>query len=89
MIDKSLPIEQQAKQACELRNRFRTQARDLMFDQEKRKQLDVTDPNKTFEELVSDKMSRKNLTRQQAIEDIILTASKTRKSVNKKFGLED
>lgn len=89
LIDKSLPIEEQAKQACELRNEFRTQARNLMADQKKRKELDITDPNKTFEELVSDKMSRKNLTRQQAIEDIIITSTKTRKSVNQKLGLEE
>lgn len=89
LIDTSLPIEQQARQACELRNTFRTQARNLMADQHKRKELDITDPNKTFEELVADKMARKNLTKQQAIEDIILTATKTRKSVNKKLGLEE
>ena len=89
LIDNSLPVEQQARKACELRNTFRTQALELMADQNMRKELDITDPNKTFEELVADKMSRKNLTRQQAIEDIIHTATKTRKSVNKKLGLEE
>lgn len=89
LIDKSLPIEQQAKQACDLRNQFRTQARDLMANQEKRKELDISDPNKSFEELVADKMQRKNLTREQAIEDVLNTATKTRKSVNKELGLEE
>ena len=89
LIDKSKSIEQQARQACELRNQFRTQARELMADQEKRKELDIQDPNKSFEELISDKMNRKGLTREQAIEDVIKTATKTRKSVNKKLGLEE
>lgn len=88
LIDKSLSIEQQAKQACDLRNRFRTQARNLMSNQEKRKELDITDPNKSFEELIKDKMDRKGLSRLEAIEDILKTATKTRKSVDKKFGLE-
>ncbi len=89
LINKSLPIEQQARQACELRNKFRTQARDLMADQNERKKLDVTDPNRSFEELLADKMERKSLTREQAIEDILNTATITRKSVNKSLGLEE
>ena len=89
LIDKSLPIEEQAKQACALRNKFRTQARDLMADQKLRKELDISDPNKSFEELLNDKMQRKNLSRDEAIADILKTAVKTRKSVNQKLGLEE
>lgn len=88
LIDKTLPIEEQAKQACELRNMFRTQARDLMANKEKRKELDISDPNKSFEELIADKMSRKGLSRSEAIEDVLKTATKTRKSVDRKYGLE-
>ena len=88
LIDRSLPREAQARQACDLRNRNRTDARELMRDQEKRKQLDQEDPNKDFEELIADKMCRKGLTREQAIEDILKTVTKTRKSVNKQLGLE-
>lgn len=88
MIDRSKPLEDQARQACELRNQHRTQARDLMRDQESRKRLDGTEPNRSFEELVADKVKRKGLTRQQAYEDILQTATKTRKSVNKSLGLE-
>lgn len=89
LIDKSLPIEEQARQACALRNKFRTQARDLMADQKLRKELDISDPNKSFEELLTDKMQRKNLSRDEAIADILKTAVKTRKSVNQKLGLEE
>ena len=88
MIDHSLSIEEQARQACDLRNKFRTQARDMMSNQELRKQLDKTDPNKSFDELVEHKVNDKNLSKEEAIKDIIKTASKTRKSVDTKFGLE-
>lgn len=71
-----------------MRNMFRTQARDLMADQEKRKELDITDPNHTFEELIDSKMKRKNMTREEAVVDILSTATKTRAFVNKKLGLE-
>ncbi len=88
LIDKDLSIEEQARQACELRNKFRTQARELMADQEKRRELDITDPNASFEELIRRKMIKKRMTREQAVEDILKTATKTRASVNKKLGLE-
>ena len=88
LIDKNLSLEEQARQACELRNKFRTQTRDLMADQEKRKQLDKDEPNKSFEELLDQKMKNKNLSREEAIKDIIKTATKTRKAVNEELGLE-
>lgn len=89
LIDESKPIEEQARMACELRNRFRFQARELMSDQEERKILDIKDPIKTFEEILKDKMERKKMSRDEAIKDVLKTAKKTRKSVNKKLGLED
>ena len=79
MIDKTLPLEEQAKQSFELRNKFRTQTRDLMKDQEKRKKLNREEPNKSFEELINKKMREKKLSREEAYKDIIKTASKTRK----------
>ena len=87
MIDTTKSLEQQAHQAFQLRNLHRTQARDLMLDQEKRKELDCTDPNRTFEELLNDKMMRKGISRDEAIMDIIKTATKTRKSVDISLGL--
>lgn len=88
LIDKSLPLEGQARQACELRNTYRTQARDLMRDQEKRKQLDKENPNKDFEALLKDKMERKGLSKEEALKDIISTSGKTNKTVDKSLGLE-
>lgn len=89
IIDREGPLIDQAKQAFELRNTYRTQARDLMKDQRQRKELDESDPNKSFEELLRDKMDRKNLSEEDAIIDILKTATTTRKSINKQLGLED
>lgn len=87
LIERTLPLEGQARQACELRNQNRTQTRDLMADQEKRKRLDISDPNKPFEELLQYKMEIKGLSYENALKDILKTAKKTRKSVDEKLGL--
>lgn len=87
-IDPSLSLEEQARQACDLRNQNRTDARDLMRDQKERRRLDAEEPNKTFEELVADKMARKGLSYEEALRDILSTSTKTRKSINKQLGLE-
>lgn len=87
-IDKSLPMEDQARQAFEARNRLRTEARNMMADEETRKMLDFLRPNKTFEELVESKMKRKGLTREEAIQDVYDTATKTNADVNKELGID-
>ncbi len=87
-IDSSLSMEEKARQAFELRNKYRTQARELMADQEKRRELDAKHPNKTWEETIADKMNRKGLTREEAIADIYRTAIKSNPKVNRKFNLE-
>ncbi|MBU3203117.1 hypothetical protein KPL30_02835 [Clostridium algidicarnis] len=88
LIDKIKPIEDQAKQAHDSRNTYRTQARDLMKNQEERKELDIENPNITFDTLVESKMKRKNMSREEAIKDTLKTAMKTNKKVNKSLGLE-
>ena len=60
MIDRSLPLEEQAKQAFNLRNQFRKQARELMADRATAESLYRTDPNLTWEEVVR-KQSEKGL----------------------------
>lgn len=87
MIDRNQSIEDQARQAYALRNQFRTNARDLMLNQDERKWLDKSHPNLTFEEQVDKKMSDKGMTRDEAIQDILKTASKSNKKVNEKFKL--
>ena len=87
MIDRNASIEEQAHQAFELRNLYRTIARDLMHDQEARKYLDETQPNKTFEQMIEHKKS-KGMTYEEALQDIVRTATKTNAKVNKELGLE-
>ena len=53
MINKNLSLE---KQAFNLRNRFRTQARELMADRELAESLYKTDPNKTWKEIGRNKL---------------------------------
>ena len=81
LVDNRLPIEEQARKVFGLRNLHRTQARDLIYGQKLWAKF-------TFEELIESKMRRKGLTREEAVLDILKTATKTRKSVNKSLGLE-
>ena len=87
-IDVTLPMEKRAYLAFEARNNIRKEARDLMADEKARQKLDSESPNKTFEELIESKMKRKGMTREEAIEDIYKTATKTNESVNKELGIE-
>lgn len=88
LVDNTKSLKEQAKQACNLRNKFRFQARELMKDQEMRKQLDIDDPIISFEDLIKKKMNDKKLSYEQAVQDIAKTATKTRKSVNNILGVE-
>jgi len=87
-IDPTLSVEKRAMQAFEARNRIRTEARNKMADEGLRKKLDMERPNLTFEELIASKMKRKGMTREEAIQDIFDTATKTYENVNKELGLD-
>ena len=87
-IDSSLPLEEKARQAFELRNKYRTQTRDLMKDQKLRKELDEKHPNPTWEEILKHKMEEKNMTYDEAIRDIFKTSMKSNVNVNRQLGLE-
>lgn len=86
-IDTSKSLEEQARQAFDLRNKYRHIARIHMSDISTAKMLEKEHPSKTFDELLKEKMLRKGLTKQEALEDILKTSSKTNSSVNKEFGL--
>ncbi|WP_455256727.1 minor capsid protein [Peptoniphilus asaccharolyticus] len=88
LIDTSKPIKEQAIQACNLRNMYRTQAREMMKNQIKRRNLDVTDPNKTFEELLERKKLKYGLEGEEAYKAIVASSMKANPKVNKMFGLE-
>lgn len=87
-IDPLLPMEDRARLAFEARNAIREEARKLMLDQDTKRTLDTEHPNLTFDDLVKDKMKRKGMTREEAIEDVYKTATKTNKNVNKELGIE-
>lgn len=87
-VGKSGSLEERAKRAFEMRNQNKANARALMKDEAERQRLDKEEPPKTFEELVQDKMTRKEMNREEALADVIETSAKTRRSVNERFGLE-
>lgn len=87
LIDQKASVEEQARQAFELRNLYREITRDLMKDQKAREELDKKHPNWTFEGLVAYKMENKKFSREEAIADILETATKTNAAVNAKFGV--
>ena len=86
-IDHTLPIEEQALQAFNERNRIRIMAREMMADQDARKGLDRKYPNLSFDALVERKMRKKKITREEAIRDVYKTATTTNENVNKEFGI--
>lgn len=87
MIDDSLPLEQQARQAFELRNQFRTPARELMSNRQLAESLNITDPNLTWEQIIQ-KQIDKGLTGDDIFKAIIESAQRSRTSVNQLLGLE-
>ena len=88
LVDENLSMLEQAVWSSVLRNQNRTWARDLMFDQEARRGLDISEPNRSFEELIERKITKYGMTREEAIQDNFRSASVTRASVNEKLGLK-
>ncbi len=86
-IDRRKSFEEQVRQAYELRNEYKRMARAAMSDEETAAILEKKRPVKTFDELLRDKMKRKNMSKEEALMDILKTASKTNENVNKEFGL--
>ena len=87
MIDKSLSLEEQVKQAFNLRNKFRTQARELIADRKLAESLYKIDPNRTWEEMIQRQLD-KGLTSDDIYKEIIASSQRSRISVNKSLGLE-
>ena len=86
-IDKTKTIEDQAHQAHELRNTYKFQARELMADQEKRKELDRDHPLRDFEYYYS-KYEKMYDSDEEVFKAIINSSMRPNKSVNQMFGLE-
>ena len=87
LIDASQSLENQAYQAFSLRNEFRTTARELMADRATAESLYITDPNRTWEQMVN-KQINNGLIGDDIYRAIINSSQKSRPSVNKSLGLE-
>lgn len=87
LIDKNLSLEQQAKQAFDLRNQFRTQARELMSDRQLAESLNITDPNRSWEQIVQ-RQIEKGFAGDDIYREIIESSQRSRTEVNKSLGLE-
>lgn len=85
-IDKSLSIKEQAMQAHNLRNKYRTQARKLMKDRALAKHLNVNNSNLPFEYYES-KYLNQGYKDNSLYEKIIAASIRTNESINKAFGL--
>ena len=86
-LDESEKMEDQARQAFQLRNKFKREARIAMSDEKTADLLERLYPIPSFEELVQKKMLEKRMSRADAVADILATSSKTNIIVNEKFGL--
>ena len=87
MINKNLSLEKQAKQAFNLRNQFRTQARELMADRELAESLYKTERNKTWKEIVQKQVDN-GYVGDDIYKEIIASSQRSRTAVNKSLGLE-
>ena len=85
LVDSTAPLEQQARQAVDLRNAFRSAARDAMRDQEAADMLRATNPNLTWDQVVQ-KYSADH-SGDELWQRIIGAAQRTRTSVNRSLDL--
>jgi hypothetical protein len=84
ILDRTQPLEVQAKQAFDYRNDIRMQARDLMSDQVTANYLRMNEPNFTWDEFVSIKSTK--YTGDELWQSIISSSQKSREKVNAQFG---
>ena len=89
LLDKTKTTEEQAKKAHELRNNYRSQARDLMKDQAAREELDRKHPDPTFEDLLEHKQLKYGLSLEEAYKDIIRSSQTTNKKYDKIAGIKE
>ena len=92
LIDKTQTLEQQARQACTLRNTNRTNTRDLMKDQKLRKELDMKYPNLPYEfyykKYKTDKETGKIYSDDEVNKKIIEKSTTTTKKADEKAGVD-
>jgi hypothetical protein len=87
LIDSDLSLEEQARQAFDLRNFYRNEARNLMSDRQGAINLMVKEPNMNWEQIMNRK-ANKGLYGDDAYLDIIRSSATSRTSVNVRLGLD-
>ncbi|MNY32945.1 hypothetical protein D3C86_1671930 [compost metagenome] len=85
-VDRSLPLEEQAKQAFAMRNEVRSTARELMSNRELAEILNKSDPNKTWAEIY-DKYTSAGFSGDNLWRVIIEKSQSSRVSVNQGLGM--
>lgn len=87
LLDKVATFEQQAKQAFNLRNLYRTTARELMADRKAAEALYKSDPNMTWDQVVQ-KYTDKGLSGDELYKEIVNASTRSRGSVNAELGVK-
>ena len=87
LLTKDAPLESQAKEAFNLRNQFRTEARKLMKNRDGAKYLTTEEPNMTWDQTV-DKYRRQGLEGDELWNKIIESSQKSRPSADKAAGIK-
>ena len=85
-LDYSKPLEEVAKQAFEMRNKIRTQARMSMSDTKWSQYLLEKEPNRTFDGLV-ERYKKKGIFGDDLWREIIQSSMRSRDEVDNLFGL--
>jgi len=85
-INSSASLEEQAKQAFDMRNDLRSTARELMSNRTLADSLSKTDPNRTWSEIVN-KYSGQGLSGDELWSKIIEKSQSSRASVNNGLGM--
>ncbi|TGG93455.1 hypothetical protein E4656_10430 [Natronospirillum operosum] len=86
-IDLSAPLDVQAKQAFDLRNSNRTEARELMADRIEADRLYREEPNLTWDQMIQRQQSR-GLSGDDIYNSILQSSQRTRTEINQRYGLE-
>ena len=86
LLDRSTSLENQAKQAFNIRNGIRTFARELMADRNAASELYKNSPNLTWEQTV-EKYSQRGLSGDDLYQEIINASQRSNTGVNQRLGV--
>lgn len=88
LVDGTKSSREQAIRAFNLRNEYRTQARELMKDKKAREELDRNHKNPSFEQIMEHKKKKYGLTDEEAYQDIIRSSATTNKKYDRIAGVD-